>query len=86
MAIAMGEDKTAYTQGELAQRAIWRVKSLYIDLGFPSKLDEEEVSPKEIPEMVKRAMTRPQIKFNIRRSTEQDLTRIYQKAFQGWEL
>jgi alcohol dehydrogenase len=86
MAIAMGEDRTGYTQGELAQRAIWRVKDLYLSLGFPNKLDEKEVDPKEIPEMVKRVMTRPQKKFNIRKSTEKDLTLLYEKAFQGWEL
>jgi len=86
MAVAMGEDRHGYSQGELARKAIWRVKDLYITIGFPRKLDEKQVSPKEIPEMVKRAMTRPMVKFNIRRSTAEDLTLLYEKAFQGWEL
>ncbi len=86
MAIAMGEDKTTYTQGELARKAIWRVKNLYLEIDFPRKLDEKQISSKEIPELVKRAMTRPMVKFNIRKSTEKDLTLIYEKAFQGWEL
>ncbi len=86
MAIAMGEDRKRYTQEELAQRAISRVKDLYLQLGFPRKLDEKEVSPKDIPEMVKRAMSRPLVNINIRRYTEKDLTLLYEKAFQGWEL
>lgn len=86
IAVAMGEDRNGYTQGELAERAIWRVKKLYIDIGFPRKLDDKQVSPKDIPELVKRAMTRPMVKFNIRRSTEKDLALIYEKAFKGWEL
>jgi len=86
IAVAMGEDRYKYTQTELARKAIWRVKNLYITIGFPRKLDEKQVSPKEIPEMVKRAMTRPMTKFNIRRCTEKDLTLIYEKAFEGWEL
>jgi alcohol dehydrogenase class IV len=86
MAIAMGEDKTKCTRTELAERAIWRVKKLYLQLGFPKKLDEKQVSPKEIPEMVKRAMSRPWVHFNIRKFTEKDLAFLYEKAFQGWEL
>jgi len=86
MAIAMGEDRSKYTQGELAQRAIRRVKELYVALGFPRRIDEKEVDPKEIPKMVKQAMTRTQWRFNIRRSTEKDITLLYEAAFQGWEL
>jgi alcohol dehydrogenase class IV len=86
MAIAMGEEKSKYTQEELAQKAIWRVKNLYLGLGFPKKIDEKEIDPKEIPEMVRRALTRPWIKNNIRKSTEKEITLLYEKAFQGWEL
>jgi len=86
MAIAMGESDTRYTQRELAEIAVWRVKNLYVRLGFPRKLDEKEVNPEEIPQMVKRAMTRPGWKVNIRKSTEKDLTVLYEKSFEGWEL
>ena len=86
MAVAMGEDRSAYTTDELADLAVFKVKKLYVELGFPNKLDEKEVNPKEIPEMVKRAMTRPQWKFNLRKSTEKDLALLYEKAFAGWEL
>jgi len=86
MAVAIGAAKSSDSPDELAEKAIERVKKLYLELGFPNKLDENEVDPKKIPEMVKRAMTRPQWKFNIRRSTEKDLTLLYEKAFQGWAL
>lgn len=86
MAIAMGEDRLTYNTEELAEQAIILVKKLYLELGFPNKLDIKEVSPKEIPEMVKRAKTRPQWKVNVRRSSDKDLVGIYEKAFQGWEL
>jgi alcohol dehydrogenase class IV len=86
MAVAMGEDKTKYTQRELAEKAIWRVKKLFLRLGFPNKINEKEVDPKNIPEMVKGVMTRPQWQYNIRRSNEADLTLLYEKAFKGWTL
>jgi len=37
MAIVMGEERSKYTQAELAEKAIWRVKDLYLKLGFPKK-------------------------------------------------
>ena len=84
MACAMGEDRTKYTRGELAQRALRRLKDLYLKLGFPQKIEEREINPREIPELVRRAITRPWLKTNIRRSTEKEITALYEKAFQGW--
>jgi alcohol dehydrogenase class IV len=88
MAISMGEDRAVYTQDEMAQRAIWRVKKLYVSLGFPKKFDEEEINPKEIPDLVKIVMNMayPMWRFNIRKSTEEDLILLYNNAFKGWEL
>ena len=86
MAVAMGEERMTSSTGELAEQAIVLVKKLYLELGFPNKLDDKTVNPKEIPEMVKRAKTRPQWKVNLRKSTDEDLTRLYEKAFEGWEL
>jgi len=86
MAVAMGEERLTASAWELAEQAIVLVKKLYLELGFPNKLDENMVSPREIPEMVKRAKTRPQWKVNLRKSTDEDLARIYEKAFNGWEL
>ncbi len=84
MAVAMGEDKTRYTQGELARRAVRRVKDLYLLLNFPKKIDEREIHPREIPEMTKRALTRPWLKCNIRKGTEKEITALYERAYEGW--
>ena len=84
MAVAMGEDKMKYSQGELARKVIRRVKDLYVLLNFPKKIDEREIHPREIPEMARRALTRPWLKCNIRKSTEKDIIALYEKAYQGW--
>jgi alcohol dehydrogenase class IV len=85
MAMAMGEGIQELSPTQLAQRAIDRVKRLFIDAGFPRKIPSDVVDRKEIPNLVKQAMTRPMVKFNKRKSTEKELTEIYEKAFEGWD-
>jgi lactaldehyde reductase len=84
MAIAMGENQHGLTVSELAGRAIERIKGLFIEVGFPRKIPSDVVDKKEIPNMVKQAMTRPMTRFNRRKCSEKDLTEIYLKAFEGW--
>ena len=84
MALAAGESGTGLTVAQLARRAIDRVKALFIEVGFPQKLPSDVVDTKEIPNMVKQAMTRPMTKFNRRKSSEKDLAAIYEKALEGW--
>jgi alcohol dehydrogenase class IV len=84
MAIAMGENPHGLTTSELGRKAIERVKGLFTELGFPRKIPSEIVDKKEIPSMVKQAMTRPMTRFNRRKCSEKDLTEIYLKAFEGW--
>jgi alcohol dehydrogenase class IV len=84
MAIAMGENSPGLTSRQLARRAIERVKELFVDVGFPTKIPSDVVDQKDIPTMVKQTMTRPMTRFNRRKSTEKDLANIYQKAFEGW--
>jgi alcohol dehydrogenase len=84
MAMGMGESDHGVNVTQLAQRAIDRVKRLFIDVGFPTKIPSDVVDKKEIPNMVKQAMTRPMAKFNRRKSTEKDLAEIYERAFEGW--
>ena len=86
MARALGEGHREEGEQRLAELAVHRVKQLYASLGFPNKLDEEQVSPNAIPEMVESAMTQAMWRFNVRRSTKEDLAGIYARAFQGWEL
>jgi alcohol dehydrogenase len=85
MAIAMGEKSQGLTIKALARKAIERIKGLFIEVGFPSKIPADMVDPKEIPHMVQQAMTRPMTKFNRRKCNEKDLIEIYQKAFEGWQ-
>lgn len=84
MAIAMGENSSGLTARQLARRAIERVKELFVEVGFPTKIPSDVVDRKDIPNMVKQTMTRPMTRFNRRKSTEKDLANIYQKAFEGW--
>jgi alcohol dehydrogenase class IV len=84
MALAMGEGIQGLSMTQLAQKAIDRVKRLFIDAGFPRKIPSDIVDRKEIPNLVKQAMTRPMVKFNRRKSTEKDLAGIYERAFEGW--
>jgi len=84
MAMAMGENPHGLTTSELGRKAIERVKGLFTELGFPRKIPSEIVDKKEIPSMVKQAMTRPMTRFNRRKCSEKDLTEIYLKAFEGW--
>ncbi len=85
MAIAMGEKSQGSTIKDLARKAIERIKGLFIELGFPRQIPADGVDKKDIPLMVKQAMTRPMTKFNRRKCDERDLVEIYQKAFEGWQ-
>lgn len=85
MAIAMGENAPGMTVEDLAGSAIERIKELFITTGFPTKIPADLVDEKDIPEMVKQAMTRPMVKFNRRKATEKELTAIYYRALEGWE-
>jgi alcohol dehydrogenase class IV len=54
-------------------------------VSFPRKIPADIIDKKDIPHMVKQAMTRPMVKFNRRKCNEKDLVEIYEKAFEGWE-
>ena len=85
MAIAMGEAAPGMTLDDLAGSAIERVKELFIMTGFPTKIPADIATEKDIPDMVKQAMTRPMIKFNKRKCSEKELAAIYRQALAGWE-
>lgn len=85
MAILMGENSHRLTISGLARKAIDRVKGLFIEVGYPTKIPSDIVDKKDIPDMVKQAMTRPQAKFNRRKCNEKDMVEIYHKAFEGWQ-
>lgn len=85
MAIAMGEAAPGMTLEDLAGHAIERIKELYIMTGYPIKIPTDIVTEKDIPDMVKQAMTRPMVKFNKRKCSEKEMAAIYRRAFEGWE-
>jgi alcohol dehydrogenase class IV len=85
MALAMGEAAPGMTLEDLAGSAIERIKELYLMTGYPTKIPDDIVTEKDIPDMVKQAMTRPMTKFNKRKSSEKELTAIYRRAIEGWE-
>jgi alcohol dehydrogenase len=83
MAIAIGENPN-YSVDQLAYRAIERVKKLYKELSFPSRVTEKEVPKDKFDQIVKEAATQSQMRFNIRRANEKDLAWILEKAYQGF--
>ncbi len=85
MAIAMGAATPGMTVDDLAGTTIELIKELFLKTGFPTKLPADVVTEKDIPDMVKQAMTRPQYKFNKRKSTEKELASLYRRALEGWE-
>ncbi|MCJ7594168.1 MAG: iron-containing alcohol dehydrogenase [Desulfobacterales bacterium] len=96
----VGTDDIGYPGG-LPEAAIRAVKGLFIDLDFPTKYSKSQVDPKSIPDMARTVaaeafagfdptgelpMNVPVASANIRRSTIGDLIRLYEKAFEGWQL
>jgi hypothetical protein len=85
----------------MAPRAITCLKKLFVDLGFPRKFSASQVDRKAIPELGKIVMggpygvfdpdmeypmNAPVPTFNIRKAKMEDLIKLYEKAFEGWEL
>ena len=85
ISVALGEAQPGMTTMDLAARAIECVRELFVQTGFPRRIPADVATEKDIPEMVKQAMTRPMIKLNKRRCNEKDLVEIYRQALAGWE-
>lgn len=101
LARAMRETDNGISIGDLAPRAITAIKRLFIDLDFPRKYPKAQVKPEAIPRLAKMAMgglhdagdpskdypmNTPVPSVNIRKATMGDMIRLYEKAFEGWEL
>lgn len=83
MAVAIGEPPD---QGEnaLADAALERVKRLYAEANFPDKVTENEVPRSKLAQVVKEAAGASQMRFNIRKASEQDLAAIMERAYAGF--
>ena len=54
MAVAIGENPNQ-SEDALADRAIERVKKLYVELGFPNKVTEKEIPRDKFEQVIKEA-------------------------------
>jgi alcohol dehydrogenase len=101
LARTMGENDTGRSIYDMAPRAITCLKRLFVDLGFPRKFSVSQADRKAIPGLAKIVMggpygvfdpnmeypmNAPVPTFNIRKATMDDLIRLYERAFEGWEL
>ena len=71
----------ALSPAEGAQAAIDQVTQLCKDIGIPSRLREVNVTAEMIPQLAKQALADGCHLTNPRPCTEQDMIRLYQKAF-----
>lgn len=101
LAQALGEVDDGLSEEELALGGLAALKELLTDLDFPSKFPEPKIDRKAIPELAKIVMggpygiydrgkkfpmNAPAPSFNLRKATMADVIRLYEKAFDGWEL
>jgi len=83
MALAIGENPDE-NQDALAYRAIERVKRLYIEANFPTRVTENEVPRSKLDQVIKEAAKASQMRFNFRRANEKDLAWIMERAYAGF--
>jgi len=83
MAVAIGE-KPDQSEDYLSNKAIERVKKLYVEVGFPNRVTEKEIPRDKLDQVIREAVGTSQMRFNIRRANEQDLMWIMEKAYKGF--
>lgn len=83
MAMAIGE-KPDQPEDVLADRAIERVKKLYVEVGFPTRVTEKEIPRDKLDQVIKEAAGTSQMRFNVRRANEKDLMWIMERAYKGF--
>ena len=83
MAATIGE-KADQPADALADRAIERVKKLYVELGFPTCVTEGQVPRERLDQVVKEAAGASQMRFNVRKANEKDLLWIMERAYKGF--
>jgi len=86
MAVVIGEQTSGLTDPELAARAIYRVKRLFVELGFPAKFQESDVRRELIPAMARYSAEQVHAKLNIRRTDENEIASLFHRSLEGWTL
>ena len=71
---AEGEDR------DLAEYVLERLWQLMDDVGFPTRLDSEQVPEEEIPALVEQCTKVVNYRLNMRQASPADLTRLYLRA------
>ncbi len=83
MALAMGESGNQ-PEDVLANKAVQRVRNLYLEVGFPTKVTEKQVPKDKLDQLIKETSASSQMKFNVRQASEQDLRWIMERAYAGF--
>ena len=83
MAVALGE-KPDQPEDALANKALERVKNLYVEIHFPTRVTEKEVPRDKLDQVIKEAAAASQMRSNVRRTNEQDLRWIMERAYAGF--
>ncbi|MFN8458406.1 MAG: iron-containing alcohol dehydrogenase [Anaerolineae bacterium] len=100
MAQAMGEQSGQGTTRELAQRCLGALKQLLVDLRMERRYPPDIVDAKTIPQMARMCVegmhggmqagdvpdTALVKSFNRRQAAVADVVRLYEQAFEGWEV
>lgn len=84
MAELIGATEPQMSLAEKAEAAVDAVKKFFRKVDFPDRLPEKIVPKSEIPRFVKAVMGLREVKFNLRKPKENDLTEIYERAYKGW--
>jgi alcohol dehydrogenase class IV len=65
------------------ESAVAAVVGIYRSIGFPSEFPAGATED-TIPDLARRAIENPLVRYNVRRPTRSDLEAVYRRARQGW--
>ena len=87
IAAMLGDVTSGKLHSQLAQAFLRQVKQLLIDLDFPRRFGPENLSRERIPDLIKevRKHIPPFLETNLRKVTDEDVTRICKASLEGWD-
>jgi len=87
IAAMLGDATSGKLHSQLAQVFLRQVKQLLIDLDFPRRFGPENLSRERIPDLIKevRKHIPPFLETNLRKVTDEDVTRICKASLEGWD-
>lgn len=85
MAEAINVTKPQMSLSEKATAAVNAVKELLTKVNLPDRVAENVIPKADISGIAEITMKLPQTaRFNIRRTSKQELVKLYERAYQGW--